>query len=348
MVRMISFSVDEHVWSLQKFEAEEAVARLKQKSFGKFIWLDICKQNQKDISLIEEVFSFHPLALEDCLHFNQRPKLEEYLIPHPHAFVVVHHFAWSSKETVSLAPKEQTNSYSYDNNLNIKPQEVHTFLGESYLVTVHDEPIDAIDNLWERLAKEPQLLSKGIDFIHYMLLDGICDANFPVLDKLSDALDDLEEHIITTPEKQDLRKIYQLRKILVLMRKTLSPQRDLLALLARHGGNQYIQEKTALYYRDVYDHLVRINEAIESQRDLLGNCVDTYLSAIGQKTNEVVKQLTILSSIMLPLSFVAGFFGMNFDHLPFHSSIWFWLIMCCMFVFIPTGMIYLFYKKRWL
>jgi len=349
MVRMMRFISSDNSWSAVELQGEKAFNYASQIAQGDLVWLDLCQQTPEDILTLGQIFSFHPLALEDCLHFNQRPKLEEYLLPKPHAFIVVHNFAIHSMGSTNkdLYP-EQALLYPYDEGFAIEPQEVHTFLGSSYLITIHDRPIESLDNLWSRLQKEPQLASRGADFLHYMLLDGICDSNFPVLDKLTDVLDTLEEHIITSPEKQDLRKIYQLRKIFVLMRKTLSPQRDLLALLARHGGNSYIQDKTALYYRDVYDHLVRTNEAIESSRDLLSNCVDTYLSAIGQKTNEVVKQLTILSSIMLPLSFIAGFFGMNFDSLPFHSPLWFWFSMCCMFVLVPTGMMYLFYKKRWL
>ncbi len=315
-------------------------------------WVDITEQTSEDIELIRKGFQFHPLTLEDCLHFDQRPKLEEFPGNHPYVFIVIHNFkicmtgdTTHSDEALTLP--QSSHSSTKEKSL-LRMQEVHAYLGPNYLVTVHRHPIAEIDGLFQRLRSDTGLFQRGCDFLYYLLADQLCDSNFPVLEHLSDELDQIEELVIASPEKRVLTLIYDTRKVLVRMRRTLSPQRDLMALLARHGGGTYIQPSTAPYFRDVYDHLVRINEAIESGRDLLGNCVDAYMSSVGQRTNDIVKQLTILSSVMLPLTFVVGFFGMNFDALPFHSLGWFVFVLLVMILILPTGMVYWFHRKRWI
>jgi magnesium transporter len=216
---------------------------------------------------------------------------------------------------------------------------------------VHLGGITALEEVWRRLAGEPKLLERGIDFVYYLVADGIVDDNFPIIDQIADELEELEETILSTPQRRDLQRIFQLKHHLVSMRKVLSPQRDVLGLLAKRGDSR-VSERTALYLRDVYDHLVRINESIEANRDLLGNALDAYLSAVGQRTNEIMKYLTIMSAVFLPLAFVVGFFGQNFDDLPglrdwVHSDGLMWtMIAIC--VATPVGMLGWFKRKGWL
>jgi magnesium transporter len=190
-----------------------------------------------------------------------------------------------------------------------------------------------------------------LDFVYYLVADGIVDDNFPILDRIADELDELEDSVLARPRADDLHRIFELKRHLVAMRKVLSPQRDVFGLIAKRGDPR-ISERTAFYLRDVYDHLVRINESIEGNRDLLGNALDAYLSAVGQRTNEIMKSLTILSAIFLPLAFVVGFFGQNFDNLPFlrdwvHSDRLMWgMIATC--VATPVAMISYFKGKGWL
>jgi magnesium transporter len=169
-----------------------------------------------------------------------------------------------------------------------------------------------------------------------------------VLEQLGEILDEMEESLFDNPSRTDLHRIYSLRKTLVSMRRVLSPQRDVMGNLARHGGSACVSEKTAPYFRDIYDHLTRIHESIEAGRDLLGNCVDAYMSAVGQRTNEIMKQLTILSAVLLPVTFLSGLFGMNFEMMPFRSPIAFGLALLLMFGIIP-GMMYLWFRRKgWL
>jgi len=320
-------------------------------------WVDITCQTQRDIDLLAQAFKFHPLALEDCLHFDQRPKLEEYAGANPYLFLVTHTCVVSptplkgeSLDESSMVVQRHLLARGRTRNLAMQILEVHAFLGHSFLVTVHSEPSSSIDTIFQRVRHDGQLLSRGPDFIYYLLVDLLTDANFPVLEQIGDLLDDLEGAILKSqnPTRSDLGCIYSLRKALVTMRRALSPQRDVMGALFRQGGSSCVTQRTAPYFRDVYDHLTRIYESIEAGRDLLSNCIDAYLSTVGQRTNEIMKQLTILSCILLPMTFVTGFFGMNFHALPVESKTWFWGAMIAMFIGIPIGIYVFFRRKGWI
>jgi magnesium transporter len=294
-------------------------------------WIDLQSQDEAQLELLRERFNFHPLAIEDCAHEDQRPKLEEYA---DHLFLVTQGFACPSTRVEELTLHE-----------------LHTFLGTGWLVTVHLGNIAALEKTWRRLAGDPKLLERGVDFAYYLVADGIVDDNFPILDHIADELEELEDAVLSSPQRADLQRIFHLKHSLVAMRKVLSPQRDVLGLLTKRGDSR-VSERTALYLRDVYDHLVRINESIESNRDLLGNALDAYLSAVGQRTNEIMKALTLMSAVFLPLAFVVGFFGQNFQDLPgfhdwpTHDGLMWVMIAAC--VAIPITMLVWFRMKRWL
>jgi magnesium transporter len=184
---------------------------------------------------------------------------------------------------------------------------------------VHEHAVAGLDFVWRRVSAEPHGLTRGVDFVYYLVVDHCVDENFPILDRIADELDELETRVLERPEKSCLTQIFALRSHLTLMRKVLSPQRDVMAMLARRGDER-VSEKTSLYFRDVYDHLARIVESIEGHRDLLNNALDAYMSSTSQRTNEVMKALAILSAVFMPLTFITGFFGQNFEHLPFGSD----------------------------
>lgn len=309
-------------------EGEEHVAPPPE---GVVRWIDLHSQDGPQLELLRERFGFHPLAIEDCAHHDQRPKLEEY---QSHIFLVTQGFACAGGNLDELTLHE-----------------LHTFLGERFMVTVHLETIAAVEAVWRRLADDPALLARGIDFACYLVADAIVDGNFPILDQIADELETLEDSVLSSPRREDLQRIFDLKHHLVSMRRVLSPQRDVLGQLAKRGDAR-VSDRTALYFRDVYDHLIRINESIEANRDLLGNALDAYLSAVGQRTNEIVKYLTIMSAVFLPLAFVVGFFGQNFDDLPglqdwVHSDgLMYAMIAIC--VATPVGMLFWFKHKEWL
>jgi magnesium transporter len=292
---------------------------------GAKCWIDLLAPTEADLALLGTRFAFHPLALEDCAHADQRPKSEEY---GEYMFIVSQGFECPSTNI------EEMRWY-----------ELHAFLGSNYLVTVHDTVIPGLEQVWKRVAGDPLLMRRGVDFVYYLLSDRIVDDNFPILDRIGDDLEVIEDNVLTRAEQTTLARIFALKSNLVLMRKVLSPQRDVFALLSRRGDER-ISERTALYFRDVHDHLARIVESIESNRDLLGNALEAYLSVQGQRTNEVMKALAILSAVFMPLTFITGFFGQNFEHLPFGSDpMMYTMIGSC--IALPVALLLWFKSRRW-
>jgi magnesium transporter len=304
---------------------EDGDAAAQPPAEGEIRWIDLSQQDDSQLATLQQRFGFHPLTIEDCLHFDQRPKLEEY---GNYLFVVVHGFFSATNDICDL-----------------QPLELHAFLGKGYLVTVHQSDIDALAKVWTRAAGDATLPRRGADYLLYLIVDATVDADFVLLDSISDALDEIEETIVTRPVASDLSRIFSLRRTLVMMRKVLSPERDVFALLAKRG-HEALSEKTSLYFRDVYDHLVRIYESIDTSRDLLGNALEAHRSILAQRTNDVMKQLTILSAVFLPLTFVTGFFGQNFEAMPFKSVPLMWgVIASC--AAIPLAMLAWFWYRKW-
>ncbi len=344
--------------TLRELTGDEARQALLEPNRTGTWWVDIIGQTQRDVDLLAQAFKFHPLPLEDCLHFDQRPKLEEYTGANSYLFVVTQTCVEiptlpagvSSDESSVVMPRYLLVHGAKGRSFAFQVLEVHAFLGQSFLVTVHDEPIKAVDTVYQRVRHDGQLLGRGTDFIYYLVVDLLTDNNFPVLEQIGELLDGLEGSILQSkePKHDNLGGLYSLRRALVRMRRALSPQRDVMGSLFRHGGTTCVSERTAPYFRDVYDHLTRIYESIEAGRDLLSSCIDAHVSTIGQRTNEIMKQLTILSAVLLPMTFISGFFGMNFQSMPFTSPIMFWLAMFMMFIMIPVGMVYWIRGKGWI
>lgn len=294
-------------------------------------WIDLEAQDAESLELLRARFDFHPLAIEDCLNLDQRPKLEEFGRV---LFVVTHGFTCPEATIGKL-----------------EPHELHAFLGPGYLVTVHKDPLPQLDAAWKRAVAKPQLGQRGADFLHYLVVDAMVDSIFPILDKVSEELELLEEQVLWSPSRQHLARIFALKHELAIMRRVLSPQRDVMLMLAKLD-DEHVSPRNAAYFRDVFDHLVRISESIDSNRDLLGSAMEAYLSSVSNRTNEIMKYLTIMSALFLPLSFVVGFFGQNFDDMPgipgwMHSHHLMWVMLgACLSI--PAAMIGWFRYKRWL
>ncbi len=287
-------------------------------------WIDIEKPDEPTLMRLADRFGLHRLAVEDCLHLDQRPKLEEYP---GHLFVVLQGFT---------CPGEDLSD--------VTMHELHFFLGPSWIISVHENAHQAVDTVAKRLEADPSILGRGPDFLLYALADAQVDLSFPLLDAYANEIDDLESRIFSDPRRGLIQRIFKLKRSLMLMRKVLSPQRDVVGLLARGSSLGVVSEKTNLYFRDVYDHLVRIYEQIDTNRDLLGNAMDAWLSVVANKTNDITKQLTILASLFMPLSFIVGFFGQNFDVLGQKG---FFVTMLCLMGAVPLGMILWFRRKGW-
>jgi magnesium transporter len=257
-----------------------------------FFWLDLEAPADDSIDLLGEIFKFHPLALEDSRKFGQRPKLDDY---ESHMFLV-YYGAQRAKDELLV--------------------EVHAFISGGYIITLHQKPCAELAALQERL---PHLGDRSTPLVIYRVLDALTDSFFPPLEEIGDQIDVLEAEILDKPTDKHLHRIFILRRHLVELRRVVSPQRDLLA-----RGTDDILELPGLeldsrnYFRDVYDHMLRISDLLDSYRDLLASSRDAYLSMVSNRLNSISKQLTIVATIFLPLAFITGFFGQNFQWMTDH------------------------------
>jgi magnesium transporter len=256
-----------------------------------FFWLDLTDPTPQDIERLGELFGFHPLALEDAIHFDQRPKLDNY-----QDYVLMIFYG---------ARKHQAHE--------VPLREVQFFISGNYLVTIHKDPLPALED--QRARLDGQALHSE-QFVLYRVFDALTDSFFPILATMDDEIDELEAAIIAGPTDEQLQRLFAIKRDLVAMRKVVSPQRDLFARsvdqLADLPG-LVLDERD--YFRDVYDHLIRISDLIDSYRDLLSGATDLYLSTVSNRQNDVMKQLAIVGTVFLPLSFITGFFGQNFGWL---------------------------------
>ncbi|HEV2414620.1 MAG TPA: magnesium/cobalt transporter CorA [Candidatus Dormibacteraeota bacterium] len=254
-------------------------------------WLDIEAPDEVDYQLLENTFKFHPLTIEDIKHQNQRPKVDEYP---DYNFTVIFQVLWERDEAVF--------------------HEHHLYIGSHYLITVHQEKSDALMGVHDRIARSPALTKGQPAFLTYLVIDGLVDSTFPALEKLDDTVDSLEDDIVSKATSELLDRIYNLKHSVVELRRLLGGQRDVFQALITHGIHLQQADMT-LYYRDVYDHIVRQYETVDSLRDLLTSAMDVYLSTVSNRLNQTTKALTVIASVFLPLSFLTGFYGMNFVYL---------------------------------
>lgn len=292
-----------------------------------FFWLDLHDPGPDDLAKLREIFGFHPLALEDTEHFGQRPKLDDY----GEYIFLVFYGAWRHAEDDPDPLRE-----------------VHLFVSGQYLVTIHRDPLPALDKQREQL--DGRLLHSE-QFLLYRVLDALVDSFFPLLGDMDDEIDDLEAAVIAAPSDEQLQRLFSLKRQLVAMRKVISPQRDLFASsVERISELEGFELDERDYFRDIYDHLIRISDLIDSYRDLLSGATDLYLSTVSNRQNDVMKQLTVIATIFLPLGFITGFFGQNFGYLVNHeiTAEWtFWVIGVGSMVATCVGLLVFFHRKGW-
>ena len=256
---------------------------------GRGLWLDIEAPDASDFDILAKTFGFHELTLEDIRHQNQRPKVEEY---DGYSFVVLFSAEWDG--------------------VTMRVLEHHLYLSSRYLVSVHQEPSPPLKRLSERLKAAPQLSHKSTPFLFYLVVDGLVDSLFPVLEQLDDQADQVEDAVLARADAGSLAAIAHLKRAVVDLRKVLGAQRDVFQRLTSHAVSEPGDQAMTIYYRDVYDHIVRQYETVDSLRDLLTSTMDVYLSTVSARLNDVMRRLTVIATLFLPLSFITGFFGMNF------------------------------------
>jgi magnesium transporter len=259
------------------------------------LWIDVQNPDEEVLEpLLEERFGFHELAMEDSVSPNTLPKYDAF--PDYDFFIF---------RAVDL-DVSQHGSQTY---------KLAAFLGRNFLITVHREPMRAVDDVFKRLPSDARMLGNGPDFLLYSIVDQMVDAHFPLLEQIEECVDQLQDAIFSDAHPSQLDELLHLKRDVNVLRRQSMPQRELLNQISR-GDAHFIQKQHLIYFRDIYDHQYRISETIDVERDMMAGTMEAYLSAVANRTNEIMKVLTILSTIMLPLTLIAGIYGMNFEHMP--------------------------------
>jgi magnesium transporter len=294
---------------------------------NEFFWLDLHAPTPQQIVELGELFGFHPLALEDTEHFGQRAKLDDY---GDYVFLVFYGASRHSRDDPEPL------------------REVHLFISGRYVVTIHRDPLPPLEH--QRHQLEGRYLHSE-QFLLYRILDSLVDSFFPVLSDMDDEIDEIEAALLQAPTEEQLQRLFSLKRQLVAIRKVITPQRDLFATsveqIAALPGLD-LDERD--YFRDIYDHLIRISDLIDSYRDLVSGATDLYLSTVSNRQNDVMKQLTVIATIFLPLGFITGFFGQNFGLLvtDLIRPAWtFWVIGLGSMLATCIGLLLFFRRQGW-
>ena len=271
-------------------EVDPSTVQRLLKSPHQVFWLDMQAPDDDDYRLLSDTFKFHQLTIEDVKHQNQRPKLDGY---DGYVFAVVFVIALDGEE--------------------VSFREHHLYIAPDYLVSVHQEPEPSFDTLNERIAESPESTCRKSSFLTYLVMDSLVDTTFAALERLDESVDKLQDEVLQDANNAQLALLQDMKHSAVEMRRVLGAQRDMFQRLVTLSLEA--DRETTAYYRDVYDHIIRQYETVDSLRDLLTGAMDVYLSTVSNRLNMTVKALTVVASLFLPLTFLTGFFGMNFGWL---------------------------------
>jgi len=291
-------------------------------------WINVDGLHQVEIlERLGDCFGLHPLVVEDILNTDQRPKMEDF---GDYIFIVLKMLYYNDK----------TNE--------IVIEQISLILGPHFVISFQERETEVFNPIRERIRSEKGRIRKmGADYLAYALLDITVDNYFTILEKLGEKIEDLEEELVADPTPETLQAIHDLKREMIFLRKSVWPLREVVSGLER-GESSLIQESTRIYLRDVYEHTIQVIDAVETFRDMLSGMLDIYLSSISNRMNEVMKVLTIIATIFIPLTLIAGIYGMNFEYMP--ELEWRWAYPMLWLVMFAIGVLMLIYfrRKRWL
>ena len=324
-VTLIDYDAD----NLKEMEIENIELAFPFKDEPTVSWINIEGIHQTEI--IEKLgahFDIHPLILEDIVNTTQRPKLEDY---GGYYFIILKMLSYNK-------PLKQ-----------IETEQVSLILGTNFVISVQEgkegdpfDPIrDRIRNAKGRIRKE------GADYLAYSLMDAIVDSYFSILEEIGEEIEDLEDELVTEPTRETLRVIHHFKREMILLRRSIWPLREVVSVLSRED-TPLILQSTIFYFRDVYDHTIQVIDTIETFRDMISGLLDIYLSSISNKLNQVMKVLTIIATIFMPLTFLAGVYGMNFKYMPELSWQWGYPMVASVMLIVGIGMLIYFKRKKWI
>ena len=291
-------------------------------------WMDIQGLGSETVlKQVGAIFNLHPLLLEDVVNVPQRPKLEDY----NNQLLVISHM---------VRLKEDESGFD--------TEQVSFVLGKRYLLSFQEEELqDCFEIVRDRIrTSQGRVRKSGADYLTYLLLDTIIDGYFPVVEHYEDRIEALEDVIISNPDRDTMQEIYDVRRELLALRRLIWPMRNVLHLLMRdHHG--IVSDEVQIYFRDSYDHVIQILEIIEAYRELAASLMDVYMSTMGNKLNEIMKFLTVISTIFIPLTFIVGVYGMNFENMPELKGEWSYFMVWLVMLAVAGGLIFYFWRKGW-
>lgn len=321
-IRVIDYT-EKDVQEKEINSIEEAYRYRESKTIS---WINIEGRDVEIIKKIDEHFGIHPLVLEDIVNAGQRPKVEDY---GDYLFFVLKmiYFDESKKE--------------------IYAEQIGIVLGDNFVLSFQEKPGDVFDPIRVRIREaKGRVRHSGVDYLMYALLDAIVDNYFVVLERIGEKIDLLEKELLDEPTSQMPLQIYRLKNEVIFLRKQIWPLREVLSNFQR-SESKLINESTGIYLRDVYDHTIQVNDTLEAFRDAISGLHDIYLSSISNRMNEIMKVLTIFAAIFIPLTFIAGVYGMNFEFMPeLHWHYGYFIVVGIMFS-LGLGMVIYFRKKNW-
>jgi len=291
-------------------------------------WMNVAGIHDVEVlQKIGECFGLHTLVLEDILNTNQRPKLEAF---DGYIFLVV-------------------KMITYDKAISeIHPEQVSLILGENFVISLQEDGADVLEPVRNRLrGGKGRIRKSGADFLAYAIVDAVVDNYFSVLESLGDEIEELEVALVEHPAKDTLKRIHILKRELIYLRRAVWPLRECVNILLR-DESALVHEETKVFLRDLYDHVVQVIDAVETLRDLVSGMLDVYLSSISNRMNEIMKVLTIISTIFIPLTFIVGVYGMNFDDMPELRNPYGYPVVIGVMAFIAGSLLYFFRRKRWI
>jgi magnesium transporter len=276
---------------------------------GGMLWIDLDITCRPHVAILEHVCKFHPLTIEDTLNPNSRVKLDEYP---DYVYMIIRGVRFY-----------ETTDDPYD----LETFNLNFYLGRRFLVTVHAGFSAAVDAVVEKVERNPELMSRGVDRIAHSVMDAAIDAYFPLLDQLDEFVDSLEQRVFENFEQDAVRDIFAVKRTVLSLRRHLSPQREVFAILANRPTT-LLSPESQVYFRDIHDHVLRINDSLETYRDLLSSTLDSYLSQVSNRLGNATKSLSVFATVTLPFVIVSGMWGMNFQHIPLATHPYgFWILL---------------------
>ena len=291
-------------------------------------WINMVGIHQADImEKIANHFGIHSLVMEDILNTGQRPKMDDL---EDYVYVVLKMLNYNEEDD------------------EIDAEQISIILGQNLVISFQEKERDVFEPIRERIRKNKgRIRKKGADYLAYALLDSVVDNYFTILEKIGERIEFLEEELVENPSTQTLQEIHRLKREMIFLRKSIWPLREVISGLER-GESSLIKETTVIYLRDVYDHTIQVIDTVETFRDMLSGILDVYLSSISNKMNEVMKVLTIIATIFIPLTFLAGVYGMNFRYMPELEWRWGYFAVLFLMAVVGIGMVTYVRKKKWL